>query len=252
MLKFIKFGFYNRKLLLPFGVVLFQILINIMNIALPEKQKNQILEIYGISLSELALGLIPLFNIHSFNLNSTNSEKNKKNIKIWHFLILASNFSIFVILNIIKSKENISYNQRHKSYQNIHNSGLSSFESLELIFISIVSLLLLKYKYFIHHIISIIIFIFISFFRDLILPNFKDLFDRGPLFIILSIVIVIVDAVNYGYEKYMIDVQFHPYWSVAITLGLVNFFIFSVFLILILIKGRDESFKENNLIFISL
>ena len=47
------------------------------------------------------------------------------------------------------------------------------------------------------------------------------------------------------------DVQFHPYWSVAITLGLVNFFIFSVILILILIKGRDESFKENNLMFMS-
>ena len=45
--------------------------------------------------------------------------------------------------------------QNIKSYEKPHNSGLSSFESLELIFICLTSIILLKYKYFIHHIISV-------------------------------------------------------------------------------------------------
>ena len=144
-----------------------------------------------------------------------------------HFFALAFILGIFVGLNMYKSiKANISSQQQSKAVQNPHNSGLSSFESIELVFITIVSFLLLKYKYFIHHNISILIFIFISFFIDLILDNFPDLFSRGFLYILISFIIVIIDAGDYGYQKYMMDVQFHPYWAVSLTLGIVNFIIF--------------------------
>ena len=41
MAEFIQFGFFNKKLLLPFGIALFQILINIMNAIIPGIQKKQ-------------------------------------------------------------------------------------------------------------------------------------------------------------------------------------------------------------------
>ena len=144
-----------------------------------------------------------------------------------------------------------AFYQQNKSLTNPHNSDLSSFESIELIFITIVSHFLLKYKYFIHHNISIIIFIFISFFIDLILDNFPDLFSRGFLYILISLIIVIIDAGDYGYQKYMMDVQFHPYWAVSLTLGIVNFIIFGSLIIACLHKGKEESFKEKNAMFMS-
>ena len=121
-------------------------------------------------------------------------------------------------------KANISSQQQSKAVQNPHNSGLSSFESIELVFITIVSFLLLKYKYFIHHIIAIIIFIFI--------------------------IIVAIDAIDYGYQKYMMDVLFYPYWSIALIIGITNFFIFGTLLIACLAKGKENSFKEKNQMFI--
>ena len=144
-----------------------------------------------------------------------------------------------------------AFYQQNKSLTNPHNSDLSSFESIELIFITIVSHFLLKYKYFIHHNISILIFIFISFFIDLILDNFPDLFSRGFLYILISFIIVIIDAGDYGYQKYMMDVQFHPYWAVSLTLGIVNFIIFGSLIIACLHKGKEESFKEKNAMFMS-
>ena len=250
MAKLIKFGFYNKKLFLPFGVAFLQIILNIMNIVVKEKTKNQILEMLGVSLSEMAIALIPLFNIYSFKPSTHDLQRSKKTI-IKDFLILMIIFTLYVGLTIYKSNLSSRYYLEKKSLSNPHNSGLSSFESLELIFITISCVLLLKYKYFIHHIISIFIFIFISFFIDYILNNFPDLYDRGPLFIILSIILVMIDAFDYAYQKRIMDVLFYPYWSVPLTLGIINFIIFGFIMIIILIKGKENSFKEENFMFIA-
>jgi len=250
MVKLIKFGFYNKKLFLPFGVALLQITINVMNNFIKEKTKNQILEMLGFAFSEMAIALIPFFNIYSFKTSTKVYQRTKKTIII-DFLILVIIFTLFVILNIYKSKLASEYYLENKSFQNPHNSELSSFESLELIFITISCILLLKYRYFIHHIISIIIFIFISFLMDYILNNFPDLYDRGPLFIILSVIIVMIDAFDYGYQKRLMDILFYPYWSVSLTLGIINFVIFGLLLIIILVKGKEKSLQEENLLFIS-
>ena len=88
-------------------------------------------------------------------------------------------------------------------------------------------------------------------FPNLILDNFPDLFSRGFLYILISFIIVIIDAGDYGYQKYMMDVQFHPYWAVSLTLGIVNFIIFGSLIIACLHKGKEESFKEKNAMFMS-
>ena len=250
MAKLIQFGVYNKKLFLPFGVAFVQILINIMNKTLPEKIKNQFLEMSEVSLSEIAIIIIPIFNICSLKTRNDFVLKRTKKKIIFQFLVLSFIFGVFIFFNIMKSIQANMYKQQKKSYQNPHNSGLSSFESLELIFITIVSFLLLKYKYFIHHIISIIIFILICFFIDLILHNYEDLYERGGLFIFLNIMVVLVDAIGYGYQKYMMDVLFHPYWSVSLAIGLTSFIVNSGLLIACLIKGKEKSIKENNQMFI--
>ena len=242
MAKYIQLGFFNKKLLLPFGVALLQIIINVMNIILPEQPKNSILEMFISGISEVSFALIPCFTKNSF--------KDKKRLviyklkqKIAHHTILFFIFVAYVILNIIM---NIQTSMQNKSMQNPHNSGISLLESLELIFICIVSILLLKYKYFTHHIISIIIFILVCFFIDLIIGNFSYILERGVLFIVLNFIVVIVDACDYGYQKYMMDILYYPFWNLAVTIGLVNIIIFGIVILICLIKGKEEIYKEQN------
>ena len=251
MKKIIIFNIFRKKLLLPFGVAFMQILINIMNVIINENPKNQLLEMIDLAFSEMAIALIPLFNIYTFKTTTSVFLRKKLRKKIRDYSILVIIFVVYVFLNIYRTQLMSAFYQQNKSLSNPHNSDLSSFESIELIFITIISFLLLKYKYFIHHIISIIIFIFISFFIDLILDNFPDLFGRGALYIFISFIVVVIDAGDYGYQKYMMDVQFHPYWAVSLTLGIVNFIIFGSIIIACLHKGKEESFKEKNAMFMS-
>jgi hypothetical protein len=149
-------------------------------------------------------------------------------------------FTLFVGLSIYKSNLSSQYYLEKKSLSNPHNSGLSSFESLELIFITISSVLLLKYKYFIHHIISIIIFMLMCFFIDLLVGKFSEELDKGALIISLNITLIILDALDYGYQKYMMEVLYHPYWGITLTIGLTHFHIFIFILVICLVKGKDE------------
>ena len=251
MKKIIIFNIFRKKLLLPFGVAFLQILINIMNAVINENPKNQLLEMIDTAFSEMAIALIPIFNIYTFTTATPFFMRRKIRKKIRDYSILVVIFVVYIFLYIYRTQLMTAFYQQNKSLTNPHNSDLSSFESIELIFITIVSHFLLKYKYFIHHNISILIFIFISFFIDLILDNFPDLFSRGFLYILISFIIVIIDAGDYGYQKYMMDVQFHPYWAVSLTLGIVNFIIFGSLIIACLHKGKEESFKEKNAMFMS-
>ena len=251
MAKLIIFGFYNKKILLPFGVALVQIIINIMNATFPENQKNQVLEMFSVAFSEIAVAAIPLFRISAFKSDKEHIRKNTKILRALHYFVLFLIFGTFLVLNIVLSLLTVEYTKNNKSFQNPHNSGLSSFEGIELIFICLVSIKLLKYKYFIHHVISIIIFILMCFFIDLIVGNFPDLFSKGSIIIILNIIIVLLDALDYNYQKYMMEFLFHSFWGISLTLGLINLICFSIMLIIFLIKGKENSIKEENLMAIA-
>ena len=252
MKKFIQFGFFNKKLLLPFGVAFVQIVINIMNIIINEKSKNTILEMIDTAFGEMIIIFVPLFHISAFKTNTNPLRYRSKKCKaFFHYFILFFIFSVYLLLSIFVAMQSSIYMDKNKSFSNPHNSGLSSFESLEMIFICLVSIVLLKYRYFIHHIISIICFILICFFIDLMLDNFSFLYERGLLYIALNIILVLLDAIDYGYQKYMMDVLFHPFWGLSFTIGLVNLLIFGGVIILCLVKGKEESFKERNSMFMS-
>jgi hypothetical protein len=244
MKKIIQLGYVNLKILLPFGVALVQILINIMNYIINEKSKNQILEMFGVSFGQILLGIFLLFKLKTINDNIKNKKTRLKGI-------LGLIFGIYLVLNIFASIQSNIYAKNNTSLQNPHNSGLSSIEGLELVFICIFSIKLLKYKYFIHHIISIIIFLLLCIFIDVILENFDDIYNRGALYIILKIVIILLDALDHSYQKYMIDVLFHPFWSIPVTVGVINLICFSIILIACLLTGKEKSFEDQNLMFMS-
>ena len=138
MAKLIIFGFYNKKILLPFGVALVQIIINIMNATFPENQKNQVLEMFSVAFSEIAVAAIPLFRISAFKSDKEHIRKNTKILSALHYFVLFLTFGTFLGLNIVLSIQSNIYYHKTKSQQNPHNSGLTSLESLELVFIRLV------------------------------------------------------------------------------------------------------------------
>ena len=248
MAKYIEFGFRNKKLLLPFSVALIQIIINIIVFLLNEKIKNPPMDMITTGVSEMSFLLLRYLDISSIRVQAMRSSKSRYPLKkkFLHFLILFIIFSLYVIFNIFIGVQGNIYAQK---FQNPHNSGFSCLECLEMIFLCIVSTFLLKYKYYSHHIVSIILFIILCIFIDLMLGNFPYMYERGPWFIVINVILVLLDAIDYGYQKYMMDVLYYPFWYISFTIGLVNFIIFGIIIIIGLIIGEKKALEQKNIIY---
>ena len=91
-----------------------------------------------------------------------------------------------------------------------HATGPFTKESFVVVFIAIVAYFLLKYKYYIHNIISLIAFIIMGIFIDIILEKFQEEFSgRSSTIIAIYFFELIVEVLNFCYQKYMIDILFH-------------------------------------------
>ena len=109
-----------------------------------------------------------------------------------------------------------------KSIFHIQINNLSTKLSIEMIIINIISKYMLKYKYFIHHYISLILFFLSSIGFDLILYNYTSYFGKLKWTEILSIVLgFILEGVYFCYIKYMIDIYYHYYWNISSSIGIM-------------------------------
>ena len=110
-----------------------------------------------------------------------------------------------------------------------------------MIFLVCVSVCLLKYKYFKHHIISIIIFIIFGIICDLILNDYTEI---NGIFFLLEFIKILLAGTNasyFCYQKYMMEKLFYPYWIIAFIPGLVSFTIACIFLIIVLTSPEKEN-----------
>jgi hypothetical protein len=80
-----------------------------------------------------------------------------------------------------------------------------AFIGLEMILLTVASIILLKYKYFIHHIISMAGFIIFGNVSDLLLSTYTQVLKLGALPIFIQIFGVISDVIYYYYQKYMME-----------------------------------------------
>ena len=118
-------------------------------------------------------------------------------------------------------------------------------EAFEIIIICLTTKIFLKYKYYIHHIISLILFLILSIVMDIILGDFESL---QFTFIIYVIILSIVEVIDYCYIKYMMDVKYHSIYNMIFFRGISEFFstmtIFSVLLIIKFESNDDYFLKE--------
>ncbi len=149
-------------------------------------------------------------------------------------------FLIYLLLNFISSVMKSKSNSDNKN-NNPHSFGLCSKESIEIILITLISIPTLRYKYFIHHIISLTFFIIISASIDLLLDNFSYEKDSSINFID-NFAIVVFDTLIYCLQKYMIDRLYCSFYHISFSIGLSKFCVNTVIFVITLIIGN----KNNN------
>ena len=106
----------------------------------------------------------------------------------------------------------------------MHNSLLVTKEAFEIIILIIITMIFFKSKYYIHHIISLVIFCGLCCGIDFLLDNYKEEFvQQIPLKIIANILVTITEIIRFCYQKYMMNTLYYQYWTVSFSLGLFLF-----------------------------
>ena len=239
MSKFIiRFGEFKKALLLPFLLALTQIIIFVLDIVIPEIVKSHFLESTAIGLGEFAVIIIPYLKCFSIS-NKNEQTKCSCSKKI------CLNYIILLILYAIQTNAiYFSYLFNINKYNNVISSSIfrskiekiSTQQGLEIIIITIMSIFMLKYKYFIHHYISVFLFCLSSVAFDLILDNYRKLFPRiRPIEILLYVGSFLAEGVYFCFIKYMIDRHYHHYWNIMFSVGLMVLIINTILLITYLI-----------------
>ena len=231
-------GELNKKILIPLFLSLGQVLINIFNEYYPEDSPNFILDLYSISIGQIAIIFLPyLYKIH-LDINKNYIIGKRK--KFFHYFLLC----LFKFVNIITialalfikgklSEDNIQV-KSPKSVETFFEQGI------QMVLLAVISIFLLNYKYYIHNIIAIILFLCSSLGIDFIVGYFKIKIETHYLAIILEYVYILTDCINICYIKYMMEKWYYPYWNLYFVLGLFLFSVATIALFIILILGKNS------------
>jgi hypothetical protein len=234
---FIRLGEFNKAMLLPFLLALAQLIRIILDDILKENKKNYILESSILGLGQVAIIIIP--HIKFFSL-SNKKEKTKCECSykiILRYAILLFLFGIETNVMYVCYISRSDGNYKSKSMFRMKSEGLATKEGLEMVFITIISIFLLKYKYFIHHILSIIFFFISSAAFDFFTRNYTykvfsiDIYSN--LFLIGSF---FAEGGYFCFIKYMIDKHYHHYWNIMLSIGIMVVTVNVVLIMIITIK----------------
>ena len=246
--KLIIFGQINKKYLLPFFFFFFEIILSIINGYFLLKENHFLFKLFDGGLGQMSVRLLPII----FKISNKNNDKDNliiKNKFLQYFLIclfLFLTITIRVIGDYIidrLTKEDGIYNDN-----NVFLKTDFIVLSFGMTFLVCITICLLKYKYYKHHIISMIIFLIFGVISDIALDNYGEI--NGYFFLIkfIKIVEIIIESFYICYQKYMMEKLYFPYWSVSFVQGCFVFCIASVLLIVILINPDKE---KSSLEFIS-
>ena len=158
-------GLFDRKLVwtIVFGII--QILKDLINNKFLKGLQHDQLNNLGGGIGQILIIIIPYISRHKKQNDSNEKKCTKKNF-LFFFLLIILNLIFYTVIVVGVSLTGVSSNH--------HDSIFCSKASIEIILITLITFLFLKYKYFIHHIISLIIFCIIGVCIDLLLENFKQ------------------------------------------------------------------------------
>ena len=242
--KIIIFGELNMKLLLPFGLAALQIILKVITQLFPKDGVNMVLEMYSTAFGEMSVRLMPLI------LKITHShmyyENKPQRRRCLNYSLLVLLFIATIVMKIIVKTAKGEMSEASASYNPIADYEFLKL-SIEMICLLIISRILLKYKYFIHHVISITIFIVIGIICDIFIDKYEKLRKDG-IYNFLDIFAIIIDSLYYCYIRYLMEKKFVHYWNIGLTLGL-TLTTFATFLLFVVLIDKDKSDSDTAMIY---
>ena len=226
---FISFGLLNKKLLFPLIYILIYFCANIYNLYSEDNEVSLFIDGFGYSFGQILTFFINQFFKYRRNIIKKKKIPSKKYFIDYLFLFLISIFYHILGLTpfyIYKSNEN----ENSKEMIAYKYRDLFINDAIEVILVTIVTYFLLKYKYYIHHIISIIAIIIISLTIDLILGNFTHI---NSSIVINSILYIIGDSFLYSYCKHLMEKKYYHFMDIIFISGIFDFILFLVTIIII-------------------
>ena len=239
--KFIILGELSRKHLLPLFLALSYLAYLLINRFYPIYVKNNIMDLYSNSLGFAGIIIIPyIFKFTQNDIHNIPKEDEIQKNKHLHYFIL---IVVFILYTTAREIPSFLYPEPGKLSD---SDDPFAYIGLEMICLTIVSIFLLKYKYYKHHILSIIGFVICGNACDLILGYYPHILDSGATLMIIKIIGVIFDVIFFNVQKYMMEVLYYPYWRINITLGITLFCATTIILIYVLIdKNSNVAFVVN-------
>ena len=231
---FISLGIINKKMLFLLVYIGLVIFINIYNLSFKYNEVSLFIDGLGFSLGECLTFVVN--RIFKYNRISTK----KKKVSLKQYL---KDYSILFVINtffMIHRLLPFYFLKNDEENKNKHRD-LFINDSLDIIFITLATYFFLKYKYYIHHIISLIFIVIISIIIDLVLENF---FYADSTLVIISIVYILSSSFMYAYFKFLMEKKYYHYLYILFIMGIFDTVLFLLSLSIILIvqscKGTYE------------
>ena len=238
--KIIIFGEINKKHILPLSLAIYQVFNKIFNTYYPKNITNGIFELYSMALGMLSILFLPCI----FKIKVTEEEKEREiHKRKWlHYPLLIVIYWIYHLAKLFMVISKVKARGNDETINPFAESPFA-FIGLEMILLTVASIILLKYKYFIHHIISMAGFILFGNFSDLLLDSYSEIIKFGAVPIIILIFGIISDVVYYYYQKYMMEKLFYPYWTISFTAGIgLALFATAILIYVLVLKEKANPF----------
>ena len=239
---FIVLGTVNKKLFLPFFLAVFQISYIIFNKYYPVSVDNIVIQMISIALGEMSVKFLPCI----LKIGNKDKLKEKEYVsikrKIIHYIILSGIYLVNKAITTLAKFYDLYIRGIQIDY--VENGLFPNIDFIlmgfEMIFMILISIKLLKYKYYIHHIYSSIAFVFFGIISELCLGTY---FKKDSKFFIgrlIKVVGTVSDATFYCFQKYMMEKYYYPYWNIAFVPGVIYLIISIIVLIVVLTDKRKE------------
>ena len=237
--KIIRFGELSKKLFLPFIMAIGQVLVNINNKFYPEETHAMVPELFAIAFGAMGIKFVPF--IIKVSSKDEKSEEKIKNRKFYHYIILCVIFQMFTGMRAGYGYLIGNFSKESHQVLNPFSDGEFLKIGLQMIAMMGISILFLKYKYYLHHYIAIAIFIILGIACDFSLRYYDTLFDNIPAFI-MDYLTIPIDCMQYYYQKYMMEKLYFPYWNVGFAPGLMIFgYAFSLLMVTLVNPDKIDS-----------
>ena len=217
---FFSLGYVDRRLIIPLINSINYIISNVWFYFFPEDDVNLFFYYIGLSIGEMLVILVPyIFRFQ--NKSDQSAICTKPNIIDYFFLFL---FDILILLYTVASYY----------FEDDNSFNICSFDSITITLICVLTAVFLKYKYYIHHYICLVVFLILSIIIDLMADNFKN---QHFSYIVIRLSYMFIDACAYCYYKYLMDIKYRHFWNISFFLGVFELFFFSLtFAILYIIR----------------